>query len=150
MCVPCFYDAGCFVVRSCVRSCIFFLFFLFFLAVFLLHRVKKKRTTTPPSFFFFCFLFLRAQWIKWIIVASCECVQTQHTQLKTLGHFKKEKRNSIQKRTRIPERFHLKNISVCVWCPTLSSNGELMLIMYFSRNVSHQESRHKSRVLFAT
>ena len=119
VCVPCFYDAGRFVVRSCVRSCIFFLFFLFFWAVFLLHRVKKKRTTTPPSFFFFCFLFLRAQWIKWIIVASCECVQTQHTQLKTLGHFKKEKRNSIQKRTRIPERFHLKNISVCVWCPTL-------------------------------
>ena len=53
VCVPCFYDAGRFVVRSCVRSCI--CFFCFFWAVFLLHRVKKKRTTPPPSFFFFLF-----------------------------------------------------------------------------------------------
>ena len=119
MCVPCFYDAGCFVVRSCVRSCIFFFFFVSFGRFFFFTELKRKERRRRRRFSFFCFLFLRAQWIKWIIVASCECVQTQHTQLKTLGHFKKEKRNSIQKRTRIPERFHLKNISVCVWCPTL-------------------------------
>lgn len=160
-----FYDAGCFVVRSCVRSCIF----CFVLGGFSSSRSLKR--TTPPSFFFgfvFCFLFLRAQWMKWIIVArvATVCVVFKHNtlSLKHFGTWNREKRNSIRKGPAFRNGFTSK---ILVWCALLCLMfkvffikwPELMLMYFFvffkkpkkeKRNVSHQESRRNSRVLFAT
>lgn len=130
-----FYDAGCFVVRSCVRSCIF----CFVLGGFSSSRSLKR--TTPPSFLF-CFLFsvftgsmdevdYRGE--------SCDCVcvfKHTHTQLKTLRHLVQRKKKFNTKRTRIPERFHLKNISVV--CSTL----------FDVQSLFHQMARADANVLF--
>jgi hypothetical protein len=59
-----------------------------------------------------------------------------HTQLKTLRHLVQRKKKFNTKRTRIPERFHLKNISVV--CSTL----------FDVQSLFHQMARADANVLF--